>query len=64
MPIYVDADRPARNSFSLRVFTDNYDSASGQAVLHDLYDTRRPPVVIESVGCTAEVAAGQGPAQG
>src|SRR5207248_10768199 len=62
-PIYVDADRPARNSFSASCFTDNYDSASGQASCTIFTIPAGRQVVIESVGCTAEVAAGQGPAQ-
>ena len=62
-PLYVDADRPARNSFSAACDTQNYDSTSGQASCTILTIPAGRQVVIESVACTAEVAAGQGPAQ-
>jgi hypothetical protein len=62
-PIYVDTDRAARNNFSASCFTNNYDSASGQASCNIFTIPAGRQVVIESVGCTAEVAAGQGPAQ-
>jgi len=62
-PVYVDADRPARNSFSASCFTNNYDSNSGQASCTIFTIPARRQVVVESVSCTAEVAAGQGPAQ-
>jgi hypothetical protein len=62
-PLYVDADRPARNSFSASCFTDNYDPVYGQASCAIFTIPAGRQVVIESVACTAEVAAGQGPAQ-
>jgi hypothetical protein len=62
-PLYVDADRPARNSFSASCFTDNYDPVYGQASCTIFTIPAGRQVVIESVSCTAEVAAGQGPAQ-
>jgi hypothetical protein len=62
-PLYVDADRPARNSFTASCFTDNYDSSSGQASCTIFTIPASRQVVIESVACTAETAAGQGPAQ-
>jgi hypothetical protein len=62
-PVYVDTDRPARNSFSASCDTQNYDPASGQASCTIFTIPAGRQVVIESVACTAEVAAGQGPAQ-
>lgn len=62
-PVYVDADRPARNSFSASCDTENYDPTSGQASCTIFTIPAGRQVVIESVACTAEVAAGQGPAQ-
>lgn len=62
-PLYVDADRPARNSFSASCDTPNVDSTYGQAscVIFTIPAGRQ--VVIESVSCNAELAAGQGPGQ-
>jgi len=62
-PLYVDADRPARNSFSASCATQSYDPASGQASCTIFTIPAGREVVIESVACTAEVAAGQGPGQ-
>lgn len=62
-PIYVDTDRAARNSFSASCDTQNYDPVSGQASCTIFTIPAGRQVVIESIGCTAEVAAGQGPAQ-
>jgi hypothetical protein len=62
-PIYVDTDRPARHSFDATCATSNYDQTSGQASCTLFTIPAGAQVVIETVGCTAEVAAGQGPAQ-
>ncbi len=62
-PLYVDADRPARNSFSASCDTQNYDSGSGQASCTIFTIPAGRQIVIETVACTAEVAGGQGPAQ-
>ena len=62
-PVYVDADRPARNSFSASCDTTNYDPTYGQASCTIFTIPAGRQVVIQSVACTAEVAAGQGPAQ-
>jgi hypothetical protein len=62
-PIYVDTDRPARDSFDATCATSNYDETSGQASCTLFTIPAGAQVVIETVGCTAEVAAGQGPAQ-
>lgn len=60
---HVDADRSARNTFDASCFTNNYDSTSGQASCTIFTIPADSQVVIETVACTAEVAAGQGPAQ-
>ena len=59
-PLYVDADRSARNSFSASCDTSNYDPTAGQASCTIFTIPAGRQVVIESVACTAEVAAGQG----
>ena len=62
-PLYVDTDRSARNSFTASCDTSNYDPVSGQASCSIFTIPAGRQVVIESVSCTAEVAAGQGPGQ-
>lgn len=62
-PIYVDTDRPARHSFDATCATSNYDQTSGQASCTLFTIPQGAQVVVETVSCTAEVAAGQGPAQ-
>jgi len=61
-PIYVDTDRPARHSFDATCATSNDDETSGQASCTLFTIPQGAQVVVETVSCTAEVAAGQGPA--
>jgi len=62
-PVYVDADRAARNGFNASCFTGNVDPVYAQAscTLFTIPPSRE--VVIESVACTAEVTTGTGPGQ-
>jgi hypothetical protein len=60
-PLYVDADRPARNGFNASCFTGNVDSVAGQASCSLLTIPAGRQVVIESVSCQAELYAGDGP---
>src|SRR5437764_1893511 len=62
-PIYVDTDRPARHSFDATCATSNYDQTSGQASCTLFTIPQGAQVVVETVSCTAEVAAGPGPAE-
>jgi hypothetical protein len=59
-PVYVDADRSARNGFNASCATGPLDS-SGQAQCLLLTIPEGRKVVIESVSCQASLAAGQGP---
>jgi len=59
-PLYVDADRPARNSFSASCNTQNYDSTSGRASCTIFTIPAGRQIVIESVACSAETPIGQG----
>ena len=58
-----DNDRSVRNTFDASCFTNNYNSTSGQASCTIFTIPAGSQVVIETVACTAEVSAGQGPAQ-
>ena len=60
---HVDADRSARNTFDASCLTINYNSTNGQASCKIFTIPADSQVVIETVACTAEVAAGQGPAE-
>jgi hypothetical protein len=59
-PVYVDADRPARNGFNVSCFTGNVDG-SGQASCHLLTIPAGRQVVIETISCQAELYADEGP---
>lgn len=58
-----DKDRLTRSNFDATCATTNYDATNGQASCTIYTIPAGSTVVIESVACTAEVAAGQGPAQ-
>jgi hypothetical protein len=60
-PIYVDADRPARNGFNVSCFTGNVDSLAGQASCTLLSIPAGRQVVIETISCQAELYGGEGP---
>jgi hypothetical protein len=60
-PLYVDADRPARNGFNTSCFTGNVDSINGQASCSLLTIPAGRQVVIETISCQAELYTGQGP---
>ncbi len=60
-PLYVDAERPARNGFNVSCFTGNVDSVNGQASCTLLSIPAGRQVVIETISCQAELFAGQGP---
>ena len=60
-PVFVDADRPARNGFNASCATGNVDSTFGQASCALLTIPPGRQVVIESISCQAELVAGQGP---
>ena len=60
-PLYVDAERPARNGFNVSCFTGNVDSVNGQAGCTLLAIPAGRQVVIETISCQAELFAGQGP---
>lgn len=60
-PVYVDADRPARNGFNVSCFTGNIDSVNGQASCSLLTIPAGRQVVIETISCQAELFAGEGP---
>jgi hypothetical protein len=62
-PVYVDADRPARNSFDASCNTGNVDPVYGQASCTIFTIPAGRQVVIETAACTAELAAGTGPGQ-
>ena len=59
-PVYVDADRPARNGFNVSCFTGNVDG-DGQASCNLLAIPAGRQVVIETISCQAELYAGEGP---
>jgi hypothetical protein len=61
-PVYVDADRPARNGFNVWCSTGNIDSVHGQASCSLLTIPAGRQVVIETISCQAELFAGEGPA--
>ena len=60
-PIFVDADRSARNGFNSSCFTGNIDPVFGQAscTLFTIPPGRQ--VVIETISCQAELYAEDGP---
>lgn len=60
-PLYVDAERPARNGFNVSCFTGNVDSVNGQAACSLLSIPAGRQVVIETISCQAELFAGEGP---
>jgi hypothetical protein len=60
-PLYVDAERPARNGFNVSCFTGNVDPVSGQASCVLLAIPAGRQVVIETISCQAELYAGEGP---
>jgi hypothetical protein len=61
-PVYVDAERAARNGFNVSCFTGNIDPVYGQASCSLLTIPAGRQVVIETVSCQAELATGDGPA--
>lgn len=61
-PVYVDAERAARNGFNVSCFTGNIDPVYGQASCPLLTIPAGRQVVIETVSCQAELATGDGPA--
>ena len=60
-PVYVDADRSARNGFNSSCFTGNIDPDFGQASCSLLTIPAGRQVVIETISCQAELYAGHGP---
>ncbi len=60
-PLYVDADRPARNGFNVSCFTGNVDPTFGQASCSLLSIPAGRQIVIETISCQAELYAGDGP---
>lgn len=60
-PVYVDADRPARNGFNASCFTGNVDAVYGQASCTLFSIPAGRQVVIETISCQAELYAGDGP---
>jgi len=60
-PLYVDADRPARNGFNTSCFTGNVDPTFGQASCSLLTIPAGRQIVIETISCQAELYAGDGP---
>jgi hypothetical protein len=60
-PLYVDADRSARNGFNASCFTGNVDPTYGQASCSLLTIPAGRQIVIETVTCQAELYAGDGP---
>lgn len=60
-PVYVDADRSARNGFNAECVTDNVDPTYGQAQCLLFSIPEGHQVVIETLSCSAEFAAGDGP---
>lgn len=60
-PVYVDADRAARNGFNASCSTPNIDPASGQSSCSLFTIPAGRQVVIETISCQAELAAGEGP---
>lgn len=60
-PLYVDADRPARNGFNVSCATPNVDPVFGQASCTLLSIPAGRQVVIETVSCQAELYGGDGP---
>jgi hypothetical protein len=60
-PLYVDADRSARNGFNSSCFTGNIDPINGQAGCTILTIPAGRQVVIETISCQAELYAGHGP---
>ncbi len=61
LPVYVDAERAARNGFNASCFTGNVDPVYGQASCSVLTIPAGRQVVLETISCQAELAAGQGP---
>ncbi len=60
-PVYVDADRSARNGFNSSCFTGNIEPVNGQASCSLLTIPAGRQVVIETISCQAELYAGHGP---
>lgn len=60
-PIFVDADRPARDGFNSSCFTGNVDPMFGQASCTLFTIPPGREVVIETISCQAELYAGDGP---
>jgi len=60
-PVYVDADRSARNGFNASCFTGNVDPTYGQAGCTLLSIPAGRQIVIETISCQAELYAGHGP---
>lgn len=60
-PFYVDAERSARNGFNASCATANVDPTYGQASCSLLTIPAGRQVVLETVSCQAELAAGEGP---
>jgi hypothetical protein len=60
-PLYVDADRSARNGFNASCFTGNVDPTYGQASCSLLTIPAGRQIVIETISCQAELYAGHGP---
>jgi hypothetical protein len=60
-PVYVDADRSARNGFNASCFTGNVDPTYGQASCTLLTIPAGRQIVIETISCQAELYAGHGP---
>lgn len=60
-PLFVDADRPARNGFNVSCVTPNVDSLNGQAGCTLLTIPSGRQVVIETISCQAELCTGEGP---
>jgi hypothetical protein len=58
-----DKDRLTRSNFDATCATTNYDATTGQASCTIYTIPAGSTAVIESLACTAEVAAGQGPGQ-
>jgi hypothetical protein len=60
-PVYVDADRPARNGFNASCFTGTIDPVSGQAQCQLFTVPENRQAVIESISCSAILGPGEGP---
>jgi len=60
-PLYVDAERPARNGFNASCFTGNVDPTYGQASCTLFSIPAGRQIVIETISCQAELYANEGP---